>query len=46
MLEQPTTNTYSGNDNHMESNLADKHASDVNRKSLDGAPAGSNSNQR
>ncbi|XP_057791488.1 uncharacterized protein LOC131008575 isoform X2 [Salvia miltiorrhiza] len=38
-LEQPTMNASPGSENHTESNLVEKHASDVNRKSLDGAPS-------
>ncbi|KAH6758644.1 Protein kinase superfamily protein [Perilla frutescens var. frutescens] len=40
-LEQPTMNMSPSNENHAESNLAEKLASDVNRKSLEGAAASS-----
>lgn len=41
-LEQSTTNPALGNENQADNNLAEKPASDVDRKSSDGASAISN----
>ncbi|PIN11892.1 Non-specific serine/threonine protein kinase [Handroanthus impetiginosus] len=45
-LEQPTTNTSLGNDNHAESSLMEKPASEVIRKSSNGASTISNQSEK